>query len=401
MSAAAPRRSGYGGHVRCSADAAHGRPAIGVSCRALDEIARALLDRIAASAGSGDGSGDRDADHLVLADHLMQIGEPAWGELIALACAEARGALPPALRHRLFLLRGRARSWLGPVKAVTFQRRFDRGLLVATGVDARQPGLIAAAADHLAWRTVREVALHEHAYWAGHFRAGDEIAALLHQLPALAVLRGVTMDVVLALALAWPGGPPLRARALELFLYRPSDDPMYGDIHALLGGPVFAGVRELALGAGIHRDRRLDPAELDWWLGTAPITAHVEALSLGYVPDLEPWRLTLARSARPVLHTCRGRSAVTYYKLERDAAGAWTRLLARGRGDPSSLTPRRLDHLELELGQLAPGSLTWIELQVPPALHADLEPRLARIAARQPRAEIAVTAAPAAADDPP
>ncbi|HWO21002.1 MAG TPA: hypothetical protein VNO30_19680 [Kofleriaceae bacterium] len=368
----------------------------------MDEIARALLDRIAASRTGDDGGGgddDSDADHLVLADHLMQIGEPDWGELIALACAESRGALPSALRHRLFLLRGRARSWLGPVKAVTFQRRFDRGLLVATGVDARQPGMIAAAASHLAWRTVREVALHEHAYWAGHFRAGDEIAALLCQLPALAALRGVTMDVVLALSLAWPGEAPLPVRALELFFYRPSDDPMYGDVHELLGGPVFAGVRDLALGAGIHRDRRLDPAELDWWLGAAPIMAHVEALGLGYVPDLEPWRLALARSARPGLRACRGRSAVTCFKLERDEAGAWTRLLARGRGDPSSLTPRRLDHLELELGQLAPGALTRLALQVPPALRGDLEPRLPRIAARQPRAAIEVTDTAAAADD--
>lgn len=354
----------------------------------MDEVACALLDRIAASRDAGD------ADHLVLADHLMQSGHARWGELVALACAEARGTLTRGQRHRLFLLRGDARSWLGPVKAVTFRRRLDRGLLVATGVDARRRGIVAAAAGHLAWRTVREVELHEQARWAGHFQTTDEIAAVLRQLPALAALRGATMDIVLALG----GAPPLPVRELELFLYRHSAEPMYLGVHELLGGPAFANVRGLALGSGLYRDRSFDPAELDWWLGDAPIAARLEALRVGFVPRLETWRQALDRRARPALRACRANNFAGHFALARDAAGRWSRLSASYGREAAFVAPRQLDALEPELAQLAPGSLTSIELRIGPALRPDAEQRLPRIAAHQPHASIELSCATA---DPP
>lgn len=346
----------------------------------MDEVARALLDRIAASPGGG-GSGE--ADHLVLADHLMQHGQPRWGELVALACAEARGTLTRSQRHRLFLLRGDPGPWLGPVKPVTFRRRFDRGLLVATGLDGRRPGLVAASAGHLAWRTVREVELHEHARWAGHFRAPDEIAAVLRDLPALRTLRGVTMDIVIALA----GGAPLPIHTVELFLYRSGDDAMYQGVHAALGGPAFATVREVALGHGIYRDR-FEPAELDWWLAEAPITGHAEVLRLGFLPRLEVWRQGLARAARPVLRASSAHSYRGHFELARDAAGTWSRLSAGAALGAGLASPHRLDELEAELAEVPPGSLTAIELRAVPALREEVERRLPRIAALQPGAMI-------------
>jgi uncharacterized protein (TIGR02996 family) len=350
----------------------------------VDEVARALLDRIAASPGDGD------ADHLVLADHLMQHGDPGWGELISLACAEAHGTLTRGQRHRLFLLRGDLR-WLGPIKAVTFHRRLERGLLVATGVDARRRGMIEASFGQLAWRTVREVTLHERARWAGHFCPHDELAALLRQLAALTSLHGVTSDVVRALA----AGPPLALRELGLFLYRHSAEPMYGEVHEVLGGPVFDSVRELILGNGLYRERNADPAELDWWLGAAPITRHVEVLNVGHLPELELWRQALARSARPALRALRAHNLAMYFKLERDAGGRWSRLTARCRDRPGSTSPLRLDQLERALAPLAPESLTSLEVQVVPTLQPEAERRIARIAARQPGAALAVTSATA------
>ena len=357
----------------------------------MDEIARALLDRIAASPAGGGGDGDGDGDHLVLADHLMQIGHPGWGELIALACAEARGGLTKVQRHRLFLLRGDTRSWLGPVKAVTFRRRFDRGLLVAAGLDARRRGLIAASYGHAAWRTVREIALHEHARWAGHFRPNDEIAALLPRLSALAALHGVTIDLVRELA----GGPPLAIRELGLVLYRHSAEPIYEEAHEILGGPVFERVRALVLGYGLSRDRRVDPAELEWWLAAAPIMRRVEALDLGYLPELETWRQALVRSARPALRICRAHDLGIFFKLARDPAGGWSRLVTRCRDLPSSTSPFRLEQLERALAPLAPGALTSLEIQVVPPQRAEAERRIARIAAHQPGAALEVTCATA------
>lgn len=327
----------------------------------------------------------------------MQRGHASWGELIALSCAEARGALTQAQRHRLFLLRGDPRSWLGPVKAVTFRRQIDRGLLIATGLDGRQRGIVAAAAGHAAWRTVREVALHEHARWAGHFRANDEIVALLRGLPALRSLRGVTMDVVLALASAAAGSGTAAARlpvrALELFFYSHNTDAMYDDVHEILGGPVFEAVRELALGSGLCRHSDVDEAELDWWLRDAPITRHVEALRLGYLPQLELWWQALARAARPVLRACHAHNLALDVALERDAAGSWSRLTARCRHQPTSTSALRLDQLEHQLALLPPGALAQIELQVPEAIRPETERRVARLAALRPEAAIAVTAA--------
>ena len=364
-------------------------PALTYPRGAVDEVAYALLDRIAAAEGGGG-----DADHLVLADHLMQIGHASWGELIMLSCAEARGTLSKVLKHRLFLLRGEPRAWLGPVKAVTYRREIDRGLLVATGLDGRQQGVVAAAAEHPAWRTVREVALHEHARWAGHFRANDEIVALLRRLPALARLRGVTMDVVLALAGA--AAAPLRVRALELFFYSRNTDAIYREVHEILGGPAFETVRELALGSGIARSgNAVDREALDWWLGGAPILRHVEALQLGYLPHLEPWREALTRCASPALRVCRARNLVTSFQIERDAAGGWTRLTARCQEEPRATSTLRIDQLERELATIAPGSLAAIEIQVSPALQPEAERRLERIATRQPGATITVTGATA------
>lgn len=75
------------------------------------------------------------------------------------------------------------------------------------------------------------------------------------------------MDVVLA-----PGeAAPLRIHALELFLYKRSTDATYR-------GPARETGRELALGSGMR---------------------HVEALQLGHLPTVEPWREALARLHGP------------------------------------------------------------------------------------------------------
>jgi hypothetical protein len=354
-----------------------------VSCLAVDEVACALLDRIAASPGGGD------ADHLVLADHLIQTGQPTWGELIALACAEARGALTRASRHRLFLLRGDPGPWLGPVKPVTFRRELDRGLLVATGIDGRRHGMVAASVGHIAWRTVREVQLHDHAWWAVHPRAADEIAAVLRGLPALASLRGVSMNIVLALG----GAAPLPIRSLELFMPRHAD-PMDREGHEALGGPAFEGVRHLVLDHGAFRDRGFDPAELAWWLAAAPITRNVETLYLGFLP-LEPWRGAVALHARPALRTCRAYHRAGHFELVRDASGQFRHLSVSARYGTGFSAPRQLDTLEAELAQLAPASLTQLRLVVTPSMRAEAELRLARLAARQPGAALElITASP-------
>jgi hypothetical protein len=370
------------------ADARAGTPTY--AGRLVDEVACALLDRIAASTGDG----DADDDRLVLADHLMQIGHRSWGELIMLSCDEARGPLTRELRHRLFLLRGDSKAWLGPVKAVTYRREIDRGLLVATGLDGRRRGMVAAAEGHPAWRTVRHVSLHEHARWAGHFRANDEIVELLRRLPALTELRGVTMDIVLALATA--DAAPLRVRALQLFLYKSATDALYREVNEILGGPAFETVRELALGWGIHRtDHRVEPEELGWWLGGAPIMRHVETLRLGILPELELLREALARRASRGLRACHAQSWAMSYAFERDAAGGWSRLTARLGDDPHTAAGIRIDRLERELATLAHGSLAAIEICVPAALRPGVERRVEQIATRQPDAAITVTEAAA------
>lgn len=155
----------------------------------------ALVARLATPAGSVDDADlldlvhaapDDDGAREVLADRWLERGDPR-GELVALQLKEARGTATPADRKKIAsLVRKHDREWLGVLRAVTKNRRWERGFLdeielmassvtsMATWIETpRDPAL----------RTVR--AIHKGAANEKHFRRLVMAAPNLREVSAV------------------------------------------------------------------------------------------------------------------------------------------------------------------------------------------------------------------------
>jgi hypothetical protein len=95
-----------------------------------------------------------DADRMVLADRLLEIGDPR-GEMIALQLARARtGAAPTARERELIVQHGH--TWTMPATGCLRSFEFRRGFLaVAELADASIPAPVLA--EHRVWSTVEEL----------------------------------------------------------------------------------------------------------------------------------------------------------------------------------------------------------------------------------------------------
>jgi uncharacterized protein (TIGR02996 family) len=124
-----------------------------------------LADRIAAPAATHDlaaleravfANPDDDAPRLVLADALLEAGDPR-GELIALQCRETLDKEQRAREKELIASHGK--TWLGPLAPILRASfRFERGFLAACEVNGLKAEIIAELVGHPTWATVRELA---------------------------------------------------------------------------------------------------------------------------------------------------------------------------------------------------------------------------------------------------
>jgi len=97
---------------------------------------------------------DDDAPRLVLADALMEVGDPR-GELIALQLRPKRSA--SQLKRERHLRAAHGRAWLGPLAAILrHDYAFERGFLAKCRIRASAATALTQAAD-LRWTTVREL----------------------------------------------------------------------------------------------------------------------------------------------------------------------------------------------------------------------------------------------------
>jgi len=95
-----------------------------------------------------------DANRMVLADRLLEIGDPR-GEMIALQLARARTGAAPAPRERE-LIAQHGHAWTLPATGCLRSFEFRRGFLAAAEVDAAvtpAPALV----EHRVWSTVEEL----------------------------------------------------------------------------------------------------------------------------------------------------------------------------------------------------------------------------------------------------
>jgi uncharacterized protein (TIGR02996 family) len=264
-----------------------------------------LLDAIAAEPEG------QDAARLVYADWLLERGDDN-GEMIALACAEARRRLDGAERARLDeLCVTRHTRWLGPVAAVTMQQRWSRGLLDACTLGKNAPGVVAPALGHRAWSTVTRLD------GRGAFLATDDVVALVTQ-PALRSLRSLTISLAVAQKLARQPSSPALERLTELAIIGPPSS---------LPKLVFPSLRRLAINA--------DPG--DAWapaLFARPFGATLTSLViLGHNRALlADWLQLLERHAGPELVELRlqwawraleGNDFESHIRVRRGEGGAW------------------------------------------------------------------------------
>ena len=246
---------------------------------------------------------DDDGPRLVYADWLLEHGDPR-GELITLQYRRHRGeALSPAEEKREnALLAKHTATWLGPIYKVLFKNRtvFRRGFIEIGWLQPRGSAS-AAAANHPAWATVRELRI-------GDVPSGDHGAHILVQpaMRRLRVLLNAPADVVEAVA-------GVRDHGLEILgtsrLNMRDVDPERGPWPALLRAPGLPRLRQLQLELGYYSSRDERPPEL--WAGligalwTSPLGARLERLSLSGLSagDVDAWAAWL--TANPPPAACR------------------------------------------------------------------------------------------------
>jgi len=151
---------------------------------ALEPRERALLEAIADT--------EDPAARLVYADWLLERGDPQ-GELIAVACRP--GSLDPTARERLAELEAQRDGWLGPVAAIARDRTWQDGMLDACTLQRTAAGVVDAALNHRAWRTLSAIDAR------ARYLAVPDLVRLVAQ-PDLPCLHTLVVPVPVALELA-------------------------------------------------------------------------------------------------------------------------------------------------------------------------------------------------------
>lgn len=220
----------------------------------------ALLEAIYASP-------DDDGPRAVLADHLIQQGDPR-GTFIALQLSRARGGGWPSKQERRLLHR-HARRWCGALGPLLSRRgmRFERGFLHTARVQGQLSThslpVVAGVVGRPEWRTVRTLALPRDIHDDERVHA-TALELLSHPvLDRLQALYNLSPSLARALQ---DHAPP--AALQELGLSGP-----FGAEPLSLGTAGLAGVRRLLLGGRIY-------LHMLHWLWSAPLWPRLEAITV-------------------------------------------------------------------------------------------------------------------------
>ena len=303
---------------------------------------------------------DRDEPRSVLADHLIELGDPR-GEFIALQLARARTGGTPSQRERA-LLKAHGAKWTGHLERIFAKtdREFARGFLARGRAEGQWK--IGSPAKHampsmiglVEWSTVEGYACPNY--------YDDRVVPLaeLFSAPAmrsLRVLHNIPANIAVEIEKsATP--PPLVEIAIQ-------DYDRYTD---QLGETGLRGVRSLIVCRVISLDRIN-------WLWTCPLWPRLEAITLtGYhsepLTDIVEYLGAFLEHAPPSLRRI-GFMGQTRFpwspegwhvELERDDRGAFSRLSAAF-GACTYGYAIVGDQLADALDKLSVGSLTSIEIR--------------------------------------
>lgn len=291
-----------------------------------------LLDAIVAAP-------DDDAPRLVYADWLGDRGDDR-GEVIALACLDAKHLLEHADRARLnALLQTNEAQWLGPVAQVAQGRRWVRGFLEECTLARAAPGVVEPALEHPAWSLVRTL----HAGRA--FLATGDLVRLVAQR-ALRSLEALVVDGEVAQALAGSDAARAARPTLKRLTVVAHADP--GLALSLLQTPFAGAVRTLTV-----------VGALDW---LAHLDGLAEASALQRL-ELDPQAL----GPGPTLSLVRGPDGRLSTLEVRWAGAVWpggVQMLVDGL---AALPPRRFAHLAVAGARDA---RPWSDAAVQQALQA-------------------------------
>lgn len=244
-----------------------------------DAVALDLLAAVHADLAS-------DANRMVLADRLLELGDPR-GELVALQLARARtGALPTQRERELLSLYGRA--WIGPLAPHLVRHGFHRGFLATAVVDGRAP-VPPPLRDHPLWATVEDLETEDPELL---------LAPALRSLRRIAVTAEVLEGIVqegrpLAVETVVGASIPLRGRVVQGGLALPPSD-----LQPLVSARALERVRAMSLSADTPAlaDRAADLLRTK--LGARLEHVELFARSLA-AADVRPWRHAYDRN-RPL-----------------------------------------------------------------------------------------------------
>ena len=291
-----------------------------------------LLDAIVAAP-------DDDGPRLVYADWLGDRGDDR-GEVIALACLDARHLLECADRARLnALLQTNELQWLGPVAQVAQGRRWIRGFLEECTLARAASGVVEPALEHPAWSLVRTL----HARRA--FLSTGDLARLVSQR-ALRSLESLALDGEVAQALASSAAAQAPRPTLRRLTVVASADP--GLALSLLQTPFASAVRTLTV-----------VGALDW---LAHFDGRAEATALQRL-ELDPQAL----GPGPTLSLLRGQDGRLSTLEVRWAGAVWpggVQMLVEGL---AALPPRRFSRVAVAGARDA---RPWSDATVQQALQA-------------------------------
>jgi uncharacterized protein (TIGR02996 family) len=229
--------------------------------RAASAATQAQLDALACEVHARP---DADDARLVLADALLALGDPR-GELIALQLA---GATDDRALDRIDqLLREHGKSWLGPLREVTYRARFARGFVSRLELNGRwtatEPGWVrhagdptlATVEDLIPGRSVGQV--------YARFVTSPALRALrrieVFDRPSLDALRDTPASLVHVSCPRWKVGKYVRELeahvlpACERFAQLRSFAVYIDGAASVIGSPVFAALSSLTVAGGLAR----------------------------------------------------------------------------------------------------------------------------------------------------
>lgn len=258
------------------------------SALAQDAVAAELLAAIHEDLAS-------DASRMVLADRLIELGDPR-GEMMALQLARARAGTPPT-PHERALIAQHGRAWAQPLTRCLVAYEFRRGFLAAATVDDRsmiEPALY----EHPAWATVEDLETGNASLLASPaLRSLRRVAIPSERLEELArEPRPLPIDTIVGRAVALDGAP---GRFVQGGLAIPR-----GELPWLRTAAALDRVRSMSI--SVETASRADRAERFLQTGFGGRLEHVELfLPELHAVDAARWRRIYERN-RPLSLGLRG-----------------------------------------------------------------------------------------------